>query len=126
MTVGGALLAAAAAGLPWATTGERTRNAFQLMRAVDSAGLAEGPGARTLIVATALLPALAAAAWVAASLRRPRLLATLGSGTGAIAMAGGVVVMRSPVEAGVGVYLALVAAALTMGGALALVRQEHR
>lgn len=124
-TVAGAGLCALSAALPWVTTGSRTRNAFSLMRALDSAGLVAGGAARGLVVAVALLPVVAAGCWVAASLHRRRLLATLGGAAGAVALIGGVVVLRAPVGAGVGVYLALMGAALSFGGAVALMRQER-
>lgn len=125
ITVAGAATCAAAAALPWATTGEVTRSGYQLVQAADAAGLADRPMARALVVAVALLPVMAAGTWIAGSLHRRRVLATLGAAAGAVAGSSIAVVLSAPVGVGVGVYLAAAGVLATAVGLISLVRQER-
>jgi hypothetical protein len=92
---------------------------------VDAAGLADAPAAHALVVAVALLPLLAAGAWVAGSLHRRGLLATLGAAAGVVAGSSVAVVLRAPVGVGVGVYLAAGGVIVIAVGLISLVRQER-
>lgn len=125
LTVGGAVTCAGSAALPWATTGEATRSGYQLVRAADAAGLADAPLARALVVAVALLPVLAAGAWIAGSLHRRGALATLGAAAGLVAGSSVAVVLKAPVGVEVGVYLAAAGVVATAVGLISLVRQER-
>jgi hypothetical protein len=122
---GGVALLALVTALPWATTGATTRNGYALARAVDRAGLATGGWGRALVVALLLVPALAAAALVAWSLRRTGLVVTLVLAASAAVGSGGVVVLRAPVEPAFGVYIALAVSAGSLA-AVAATRERER
>jgi hypothetical protein len=117
--VGAAWAAAAVPALPFGRSGSRVRSGYELVRTAGSAGLASGPGGRALVVVTALLPVLAAGALLAASLRRPRAVATLAAMAGLGSGVVGVVALVAPVEAEVGAGLAVVAGAVAVVSAAA-------
>ena len=126
LTVAGAVACAASAALPWAHTGASSRSGFALARALDTVGFADTAPRRALVVAVALLPVLAASTWLAGALRRPRWVATLGAATASIAGIGGLVVLWSGIDAGIGARLGVALGLTTLAGAASLVRQETR
>jgi len=82
--------------LPWATSGERTRNAVELIDLTQRLGLADAAWERSLLWASALLPAQVGGVLVAASLHRRRLAGVLCATAGVVAIAGSIVVWRTP------------------------------
>jgi hypothetical protein len=126
VTVVGAIGAAVAPFLPWARSGRAVRSGFALLHAAQRLQLATSGPMRTLLVAVALLPLLAAAVWTTAALEWRRVMAGFGAGAGVVAIVGAVVVWRSPVEPLVGPVVSVVAGAVAVIGAAWTVGQEMR
>jgi hypothetical protein len=126
LTVGAVVVVAASAALPWARTGRVTRSAFGLARTANEIGALRGVVSRALFVGLAFLPAIAAAAWLAAFLGRRRVVATLGVVAGALALVGAIVVWRAPVDPGIGPVVGAVAGATAIVGSVAAARTERR
>ena len=89
LTVVMCLAALASALLPWLKTGETRRSAFALARSADALGFIDSPLRRGLVVSWYLLPLLTAAAWTAAALRRPLVVAGMGAVVGSMSVAAG-------------------------------------
>jgi len=115
------VLVAGSVFLPWASSGRATRSGLELAPLADRLGLADTALRRALVVAVAFLPGLAGAVWVAAGLRRPAWVATLGVVT-AVALTGGSDRVAGPLEADVGPWIATAAACITLTGAAQLAR----
>lgn len=126
LTVAGAVACAGSVALPWVRSGRVVRSGYAMARVLDTLGFADEGVARIAVIAVAVLPALAALTWIAGSLHRPRIVATLGAATAVVAGIGGVVVLRSPVGVGIGPVAGVAAGAMTLAGAFALMRQETR
>jgi hypothetical protein len=125
VTVVGSIGAAVAPVLPWARTGRTVRSGFALAHLAQRLQLATSWPMKALLVGVALLPLLAAAVWTAAALEWQRVMAVLAAGAGGVAIAGAVIVWRSPVEALIGPAVSLVAGATAVAGA-AVTAAQHR
>ena len=113
--VGGALVIAVAAFLPWIRSGSAWRSSFGLVRGLELVGFVHGAGARLLDL-WYLAPAAVAGIWLAAVAGRRRLLVVLAASllVGATALA--VVVLRAPVASGSGPVVTLAGAGLLATG----------
>lgn len=120
VTVGATVAVAAALALPWAHSGHAARSGFDLARLAESLAPAPWWSTQALVVAVAFLPLLAAAAWTAASAGRRRIVVALAGVCGVGGIAGAVMVLRSPLRPGPGPWVAAVAGAVAVVGALAL------
>jgi hypothetical protein len=116
LTVVACVAALGAALLPWLKTGEARRSAFALARSADALGFINSPLRRALVVSWYLLPFLTAAAWTAAALRKPIVLAGLGAVVGSMSVAAGsmFIALTRP---RVGPVASVVAGAAALGGA---------
>lgn len=110
--------------LPWATTGNRTRDGFHLARTARTLGLAESTPLRLLLLGAFALPAIAGLAWVAAAIGRRRLTAIAALAAAAIAITGSVVAFRSDLQLEIGPTAAIVTATLAVVAAAAVAWQE--
>lgn len=119
VTVGLAVTAAAVPLLPFSRSGARLRSGYELVRTAQSAGFLPGPIGRVAIVALAVLPLLAAAAFTAASLRRRVAVATLAAMAGVIVAAAGLAARRAPIGAEPGTGVAVVVGCAAIGTAVA-------
>jgi hypothetical protein len=126
ITVAAVVSIAVAAFLPWARTGQASRSAFALARTADELGVVRGAGARVLFVGLALLPAAAAATWIAAIMGWRRWVATLGIVSGSLALVGASEVWRAPVEAGAGVVFGAGTGVVAVVSAVAIVVFERK
>ena len=126
ITVAACIAVVAAALLPWLKTGQVRRSAFALARSADALGFIDSPLRRALVVSWYLLPFLAAAAWTAAALRRPLIVAGLAAVVGSMSVAAGSMFM-SLARPGIGPVSAVVtgAAALASAGWLAWSRGDR-
>jgi hypothetical protein len=126
VAVGASVAVALAPAQPWATSGRALRSGFALARvSAEIAPPSSGPLA-TLVLGVGLLPLLAAAAWTAACLRRPRLAALLAGVTGLAGMVAAVVVWRSPLQPAIGPAVAGASGAVALVvGALVLARRQE-
>ena len=93
------------------------RSGYELVRTIGSIGVVDGAVGRAAVVALAVLPLLAAGALLAASLRHPRVVATLAAMAGIVSGTAGAVVLRAPVAAEAGASVAVAAGVLTVGAA---------
>ena len=117
-----AACAALVPALPFARSGSRVRSGYERVRTAESAGVLPGATGRIAIVALAILPLLAAGGLAAASLRRPKAVATLAVMAGLVVAVSGITVLRSPVTALVGGPAAIVVGLLCIGSGVAAVR----
>jgi hypothetical protein len=94
---------AAAGFLPWLRTGERERNAYELVEVARSLDVLDTGLHRTLAGAWFLVPLAAALCWLAALLRwrRSAALIALAAGLLGALFAGGLERAATPVQAGV-------------------------
>jgi hypothetical protein len=122
----GAVLTLGTALLPWHRSGQVQRNGFALARAVDRLDLLEGTASRLVLWAWFAVPALVAAAWLASSLRRPRLVAVLAGSVGVIAVVASVIVLAAPFPVLAGPWVGLVAGTATLVAAAWLGWQTRR
>jgi hypothetical protein len=112
-----------AAAAPWATSGSTERSGYRLMGVAASLRVDPTWAVRGILVALALLPAATAGAWLAASLRRARLVGTLAVATGLVAAVGGGAVLWSPLRPAWGAGSSVVVGAVTAAvGVRALAR----
>ena len=118
---------AAAALLPWHTSGQVERDAFELARAADALGLVSGAARRLLFVCLAVLPLLAALALAAAVAGRARLVGVMASLAGAVGLASVAVAARATDITDPGPPVAALAAlvAVSCGASLVLRRSSR-
>jgi hypothetical protein len=114
--------AAVVPALPFARSGSRVRSGYELVRTAESAGVLQGTIGRVALVALALLPLLAAAAFAAASLRWTNAVATLAVMAGFVVAGSGIAMLRSPVTALIGGPLSIVVGILGIGAGVAVLR----
>jgi hypothetical protein len=118
LAVAGTIGTAVAPVLPWARTGRSVRSGFALAHLAQRLDLATTGPMKALLVGVALLPLLAAAVWTAAALEWRRVMALLAAAAGGVAIAGAVIVWRSPVDALIGPVVSVVAGAAAVAGAV--------
>ena len=114
--VGGSSAAALALALPWGASGQRWRSAYALIRLTRQLDIAHGALAGTFAACVALTPILAAAAWVAAAVRWRRSTQLLAAAVAALTLATAYAVLRSPLRAGAGLTVGVVAGVVTLLG----------
>ena len=126
-TVAGSIGAAAAPVLPWARSGRAERSGFALAHLAQRLHLASSGPMRALLFGVALLPMFAAVVWTAAALQWRVVMAGVAAGTGAVAIAGAVIVWRSAVDPLIGPVVGAAAGATAVAGAIGtlLRRTEH-
>lgn len=91
--------------LPWGRSGQTRRNSYELVHVAVRFEILS-PGLERLTPLWYLVPAAAGAAWLAASLRRPRLAATLCLVVGLLSVVAATLTKQSPLAAEVGVGIA--------------------
>lgn len=126
LAVAGVLGVLLASFLPWARSGNASRTSYELVATASRLDLISGPGA-TLVRGWYLVPVAAAATWLAATLGRPLVTATLSTLVGAAAL-GLVAALRtsgSSLAVAHGTSVALAAGATALIGAARLM-WEHR
>jgi hypothetical protein len=126
VTIAGAVVVLVSAFLPWHLSGEAHRNSFDLARVADTLGEVDRPFERAALWAWYAVPVLVAAAWLAATFRRPVLVATLGGTVGLLAVLASMVMVLSPLPMEAGPRLALPAGIVTVAGAIVLARPDRR
>ncbi|MGI8759255.1 MAG: hypothetical protein ACR2K0_08095 [Acidimicrobiales bacterium] len=126
LAVAGVLGVLVASFLPWARSGNASRTSYELVATAQRLDVVSGPGA-TLVRGWYLLPVAAAGTWLAATLGRPLLTATLSTLVGSAAL-GLVAALRSSgpsLAVAGGTSVALAAGATALIGAARLM-WEHR
>ena len=118
MTVGASVIVLVSAFLPWHRSGLARRDSFELARLADELGVAASAPARAVLWAWFAVPALVAATWLAATVRRVGLIAVLGGTVAAVAVVAATVVLAAPGPPEPGPLVALGAGAVAAGGAL--------
>jgi len=114
-----ASMLAAAAALPWARSGEATRNAYSLARATDNAGLSHGVNA-VLGSLVFLFPLLAAVAVTLSAFHAIRAAAWTAAFTGTAGFLAAYSVLQSSFKARPGAIIAAgVAAVAAVAGVIA-------
>ncbi len=116
----GAIGVAAAAHLPWATTGRTMRTGWALAGTVHRLGLGDTGALRVVLIAFLFAPVLAAGAWAAAFAARPAAVCTLGALTGLVAEAAWVLVRAAPLQVEAGAHLAAASGGVSLVGAVVL------
>jgi hypothetical protein len=119
LIVGGALVIALAAFLPWLRTGSVWRSSFGLVRGLELVGFVHGTTARLLDL-WYLAPAVVAGIWLAAFTGRRRLLVALAVVLAVGAMILALVVLVAPVSTGIGPLVTLLGSALVAAGIVVL------
>lgn len=111
--------------LPWAASGRRVRDSYELVAVASRLDLVPE---RLVGVAGAwvLLPLVTVITCLAVLFRRPWATATLSLSVGISALVLGLAVARSPLRVEVGARVAAVTGLLAVGGALAVVVDERR
>ena len=104
------LVALASVATTWTTSGERDRNGVATLESLDRLGLLDAPWDTLLVVVSASMPLLLAAAAAGIALGRPALAAVGAVGAATVLAAWAIVVLRSSVDAAPGPQLALLAA----------------
>lgn len=112
----GTLWVVASAFLPWARSGRASRTSFELVGAVETLGVLDGPLA-ALATAWYLVPALGGAVVVAALARRPGVVIALGLLVAAAGAAFAVAVRISPLVPQAGTSATIVGAVVVAAGA---------
>jgi hypothetical protein len=122
VALGAAAGVVAAAFLPWTVSGSVARDSFATVRSARLIGLGGPDWVTAALGAWYFVPALVLGAVLAAVLGRDRGAGAAAAGAGLAALVGALVVLRSPVAAGIGVIVAVPVAAVAVvaGGVLAL------
>lgn len=97
----------------WASSGQRTRTSYELVDAVERAGVLDGAAARAAPL-WFLVPALCGIALVALAARRHTVGGLATTTLGALVGTGAILVGRSPLVAGSAVAVAAVTGAATV------------
>jgi hypothetical protein len=126
LTLAGLVGVVAAAFLPWFASGRVERNSFDTVRSAERLGIAEARWQELLLDAWYLLPLLGALALAAVVLHRPALAAGFALAVGSIAVVVGLVVVVAPVSSRSGPIVAIGMGALTVSGAIWLLRVERQ
>jgi hypothetical protein len=121
ITLGGATLTTVSLVLPWATSGRRSRSAFELLRVVRDLGLIEGSVPRAVIGAVFVVPVMTALAWVLVVAGRPQFAGGVVTVVAALVLAAAVSVLRSPLRSGPGVPIGMAGCAVAVAGVAAVV-----
>jgi len=126
VAAGASAAVVAASLLPWVRSGEVDRSGFALAGAARRAGLSDIRLVRAVIDAWFVLPALAAAAWTAATMRREKTAAVFSILTGAVGIGNGIAVLASHVETRAGPPASIAAGAVAMASGFWLARQGRQ
>lgn len=108
VALGAQIAVVVTAALPWARSGHASRNSFQLVHAAQRLGVLDGPAVHLAPVWFAV-PALVAVAWLAVTLGRPVVAASIGVVVGALGLGAALVTIRAPLPTAPGALLALAA-----------------
>jgi hypothetical protein len=106
-----------ASALPWAASGRRLRDSYELVAVAARLDLVGEP-ALSASAAWPLLPLAVVLTWLAVLFHRPRWTATLALTVGLSALGLAVAVIRSPLAPEVGARMALVTGSVSVLGAL--------
>lgn len=110
----GGVVTTAATFLPWASSGARTRSSYAVIDVAGRAGVLSD-STEGLSNLWYLLPLLCGLVLVGAALRSVLVVAATAGTIGAMAVAGGLLVARSPLGAEPGLYLAVGVGIVTAG-----------
>jgi hypothetical protein len=114
-------ICALAAAAPWSRSGSVSRSGYRLLGVATGLRVQPTWGVKALLVGLAGLPVLTAVAWLAAALRRPRLVPLAAVVAGAVGSVSAVAVLRSPLPTLWGAPATLGAGLVTLAiGAVAL------
>ena len=119
------VVAGAAATLPWHRSGGVRRTGFELARAADRAGLVTETWQRALLVATFLLPMLAALAFVTAVVGRTRWTGGVVAATAAVGLTSAAIVVRLSGGRQVGPAVAIAGALVAGWSGIHLLGRKH-
>lgn len=122
----GALLVVVGTFLPWLRSGEVWRNSYAVWRSADRLGVVSGLPLEIVHLLWFLLPLGAGLLLLTLALGRPRLATVVAVPLAALPAVGGLLVLRGPLPAGVGVGVTILGALIVGAATMLDVRRRRR